>query len=240
MNQLNSEINVNISTGFNRIFRQYDLADAKSHWSMIAKQLEPDLEMTEIHKNLYVNLIKYTLADISGSYDTERSICLLGTQGTGKTLAFKILNEFNKLFPNRFILNGKVTNFNYAIYSSLEMVADYNKRGFDGLEKYLIRNVICIDDLGTEPLESVYFGSKVNVLEKIIEMRYMKNLVTHISTNLPPNLLKESYGERVFSRIKGGCNFQFLTGEDFRVKNLDNKQKINEKGNGLEVNSVEN
>jgi DNA replication protein DnaC len=228
MSQHNNE-KLNVATGFNRIFRPYNFKDAQSDWALIARQLEPNLEETKAYAELSENLIRYTLADTLGKFDVESALCLLGTQGVGKTLAFRTLQTFNTLFRNRFYLNGMETNFNFTIYSALEMVSDYNRGGFNALEKYINRSVICIDDLGTEPLESVYFGTKVNVLEKVIELRYMKNKVTHISTNLPPKILKQAYGERVFSRLKGRSYFYFVENEDFRLKQSAKRQKTNAK-----------
>jgi len=79
-------------------------------------------------------------------------------------------------------------------------------------------DVIYIDDLGSEPKEAVIFGNRLNVLEKILEMRYNKDKITHITTNFDKEKIKTFYGERVLSRMLQKSHFIELIDYDFRTK----------------------
>ena len=79
---------------------------------------------------------------------------------------------------------------------------------------------LIIDDLGEET-QARHFGKDENALGQMLIMRermfLQSGVRTHITTNLSVSQLKERYGERVFSRLKGMCHWLTLTGPDRRL-----------------------
>jgi DNA replication protein DnaC len=74
---------------------------------------------------------------------------------------------------------------------------------------------ICFDDLGTEDTEKAHYGNRTNVMEKIILNRYdhCRNKLTHFTTNLTAEQIKETYGLRVTDRLREMVNvLDFPTG----------------------------
>ncbi len=61
-----------------------------------------------------------------------------------------------------------------------------------------------------------HYGTKLNVIEEVIEERYRKGLLTHLTTNLSEDDILDAYGDRVYSRLKSMVNYHTITGEDFR------------------------
>ena len=59
-----------------------------------------------------------------------------------------------------------------------------------------------IDDLGKEPAEIMDFGNVLNPFHELLEYRYQQQLYTVITSNVPPDMVKEKYGERISNRIK--------------------------------------
>ena len=75
-----------------------------------------------------------------------------------------------------------------------------------------------------------FYGNKVNVIEEIILDRYdlfrKHHLITHITTNLDVEDIKEKYGERVLSRMYEMFNFIILGGDKNATDRRMNKPKM--------------
>ena len=94
---------------------------------------------------------------------------------------------------------------------------EYTKEG--EMRGYKDMAVVCFQDLGTEPLESLFMGNRQNVMKQILEHRGdLYNVITLISSNLPINhdALNDRYGDRVSSRLCEMCNYFELKGQDRR------------------------
>ena len=78
---------------------------------------------------------------------------------------------------------------------------------------------LIIDDIGFEKTESVNYGNRRDIMERVILARYMvfPEHQTHFSTNLTEDQLKERYGDRIYSRLREMCLFVTMKGEDRRT-----------------------
>lgn len=86
----------------------------------------------------------------------------------------------------------------------------------DLLHDVLTADVLCLDDLGTEPMLK---NVTVEYLLLVIEERQNANKLTVITTNLDPDKLHDRYGERIYSRLshkQQSKYFQFI-GTDLRT-----------------------
>ncbi len=202
-------------------YMPYSLDLAKSVWYGIAQKLIGKVSKENQITDCWTNLIKWVHGDESCKYNLEKNILLSGRTGSGKSVTMKILHEYIKIDNVKFKRNGKIVPLNFQIYSSRQIVADFQNAGYDGISKYMVSSNICIDDLGTEPPEALHYGTRLNVVSEIIEERYMKGKTTHFTTNLAEdnedNQILERYNSRVHSRIKETCNVIVLNDKDFRV-----------------------
>lgn len=64
------------------------------------------------------------------------------------------------------------------------------------------RNMLAIDDLGTEPVEVQDYGNHLNPVIDLLYKRYDEQLFTIITTNLTPQKIREQYGDRIADRFK--------------------------------------
>jgi len=77
-------------------------------------------------------------------------------------------------------------------------------------------DLLIIDDLGTELTNNFM----VTELFELLNKRQLYHHSTIISTNLSPQHIKETYSERIFSRIASSYDYIRIFGEDIRLKKL--------------------
>jgi DNA replication protein DnaC len=216
--QIISNISVDDNSGIKRIvYMPYQQEIARTTWKAIAEKIIGNVTFTEENKILYAELIQYIHGDPAYCYDLNKAIGILGPTGTGKTKSMEIMNKYSEIDDVKYYLNGKSRPFKFYIFNSRDICEDFATNGYDGLLKYCNYSTICIDDLGTENQNVQYFGTKVNVIEEIIEERYRKQLLTHFTSNFTKERIGDVYGDRVYSRIIGTTNIHNLKGKDFRL-----------------------
>ena len=79
-----------------------------------------------------------------------------------------------------------------------------------------IVEVLCIDDLGTEPRESMNYGDIITAVTDIIMYRYQEQFCTISTSNLSANEILGYYDERFADRL----------GEMAHVINFGNKKSF--------------
>lgn len=200
-------------------YMPYSEKISKKVWHDILKTIignEPIYN--EFNSHIYYQLIKWVHADETCEYDLTKGIILAGKTGPGKTKAFQTMKSYCQIDEVRYLRAGKTIPINFQIVNSRQIISDYANSGYEGIEKYSSYANICIDDLGNESEDVKYYGTSLNCIEEIIENRYLKGLMTHISTNLPLGEIAEKYTDRVYSRLKEMCNYVVFKGIDFREK----------------------
>lgn len=149
----------------------------------------------------------------------QKNLLLIGNTGTGKTFMSNAIAH-------------KAINMGYTVlYQTspilMDMMLDSKIKGSkdealkEKYEQIFDVDLLIIDDLGTETLNSMKFTELFN----IINTRLLKNKKTIISTNLVLPELAEQYDARVMSRLIGNYIICKFFGEDIRLK----KKKIGEK-----------
>lgn len=109
----------------------------------------------------------------------------------------------------------------FPIVRTEKVVNDFAQFGQEELEKFSSRRIACFDDLGEEPKESVHYGTRVNVMQQILEERYSRSCITLVTTNHKINELGKMYGAMVESRIPEMFNPIALHGPDRRSMAVD-------------------
>ena len=105
----------------------------------------------------------------------------------------------------------------------LESVIDYkmnkSKNTFDNIYKSVLEaDLLIIDDLGTESLNSMKLSELFTILNTRILNLNNKITKTIISTNLDINDIFKHYEERIGSRIVGYYDIYCFFGDDLRFK----------------------
>ena len=94
---------------------------------------------------------------------------------------------------------------------------DFNSDKQSVTEKYFDCDLLIIDDLGTEL--STQFT--VSCLYNIINTRINNEKPMIINTNLTQKELRQRYADRITSRLFGEFSVMVFSGEDIRIKKLD-------------------
>lgn len=105
----------------------------------------------------------------------------------------------------------------------LESVIDYKmskqKNLADNIYKSILEtDLLIIDDLGTESLNSMKLSELFTILNARILNLNNRITKTIISTNLNINDIFRNYEERIGSRIAGYYDIYFFFGDDLRFK----------------------
>lgn len=190
-------------------------------WKEVAHSIIGDkFVLTDQIDTFYRNLLSWAHGYKKDYFEPEKGICIAGPTGVGKTACFKILQAYLQLYNYGYMRNGRAIPLRFHIFSALQIEADFAHNGFEGIEKYITYANVCIDDLGAEVGSASYFGNKFNVLAHIIEVRYDKGFLTHISTNLNEDMILVKYGDRVYSRIRQMTSFCAFVTKDFRLQGI--------------------
>lgn len=179
-----------------------DIVDEKKYNSTIS----PRENLNNI-KKIALNFIK--------NFDDpgEKNLLFTGNTGLGKTfLSNCIANEIIKL--------GKTVLYQTSPIM-LDTIVDYKFGKKDSFiyEQILNADLLIIDDLGTENLNSLKFAELFNVINTRLLNQNNHITKTIISTNLSLNNLFNNYDERIFSRLAGYYNICRFFGDDIRLKN---------------------
>lgn len=182
------------------------------------------IELTDIFETIMIRLIIWVHNDDRdyGDYELNNlnAIGLIGRTGSRKTFMFQALQKYMEIDDIKYLRFGKMLPFKFKIFSARNICGEFQENGYDAINKYASYNIICIDDLGAEPGDVLHYGNRLNIIETLIEERYLAKKMTHFSSNLKPEMIKEKYGDRVYSRIMQTTNILELKDKDFRISDL--------------------
>ena len=213
---IHDQLNGLMTTGIKRFkYEPYDMGIALSVISRIGKGIDPRFDIDPV-KESYTELVKYFHGDDSFRGDLTKGIMIQGPTGTGKTLAMQIMKIYQTIDDVRFVFNQKVYRMNFEVININDMINGFMVNGFDGIDAYCNRYVLCLDDIGTESEIVKYYGNDLDVVGHIISERYAKRMLTFATTNFTMNDIEDKYGDRISSRIYALFNFITMTGRDFR------------------------
>jgi len=191
-----------------------------------AAKLNLDFVFDEFNLPILMNLLLYfnniKSIDTNG-INLNKGIILAGNVGTGKSKIMQLFSNYSTI--KRLAKYFKFERANFII-------DQFSIGGNTEIDKYLYNiqingyNVkvpkpyhLCIDDIGFIDEEAMYFGNRENVIAKILFTRYdflEQNILTHATTNIDVETMKEKYGERLYSRFREMFNFIHLDGNDRR------------------------
>ena len=122
---------------------------------------------------------------------------------------------------NELIKKGKTVLYQTAPIM-LDTIIDYrfgkNTSAKDIYDNLLSADLLIIDDLGTESMNSMKFAELFNIINSRLLNANKKPTKTIISTNLSLQEMYSTYDERIVSRIVGNYNICYFYGDDIRFK----------------------
>lgn len=144
-----------------------------------------------------------------------------------KTYYFQEIQDFGKTFLSNCIANEVLKLGKTVLYQTapvlLENIIDYKlnkqKTNLEDINKSVLEtDLLIIDDLGTETLNSMKLSELFTIINTRILNLNHKVTKTIISTNLNINEIFSKYEERIGSRIAGYYDIYCFFGDDIRFK----------------------
>ena len=203
----------------NEAFKQSNLSKIKEenfetfdfgYYSTCKKKKKYGIEKSPLENIDAIRKLAYKFSH-NLSDPEQKSLLFTGSTGLGKTfLANCVASEVIKqgktvIYQTAPILLDKMVDYKFKFNKTEYDIEDYDKI-FDV-------DLLIIDDLGTEAMNSAKFSELFNILNT----RLLKNKKILISTNLTPQEIKREYEERIFSRFIGDFLICRFVGEDIRI-----------------------
>lgn len=183
--------------------------------NLYSDKVNEDLYSSNISPRENIQNIKKIALSFIENFDNpdEKNLLFTGNTGLGKTF-------FSNCIANELLKKEKTVLYQTAPVM-LDTIIDYrfNKNNAQSLyQNILDADLLIIDDLGTECLNSMKFSELFNVINTRLLNQNNRITKTIISTNLSLQNLSSTYDERIFSRFVGYYNICRFFGEDIRFK----------------------
>lgn len=142
----------------------------------------------------------------------EKNLLFTGNTGLGKTflsncIAYELLKKGNTvLYQSAGTMLDSIIDFKFGKEENSENIYD----------NILNVDLLIIDDLGTENINSLKFAELFNIINSRLLNQNHHITKTLISTNLSIDNLFKTYDERIVSRLVGYYNICRFFGDDIR------------------------
>ncbi|RLD69241.1 MAG: hypothetical protein DRI95_00685 [Bacteroidetes bacterium] len=186
----------------------------------LIKSNEPNYEMTANHKYLLKELLLYFTGNSEFKGSLNKGILLTGSVGGGKSLLLERIFKHYTSVINQ--LNS------YHLFNFKELSEDFKIKGDIALNelkaiktnnKTTVKPVL-IDDLGSGNFLVKNYGNDINLIDTIIDIRYLVlsryRKITHATSNLYISDFKTIVDDRTISRMSEMFNILELEGKDYR------------------------
>ena len=169
----------------------------------------------------FMKMLYSFLKEEDTGFNIKKGLVVIGSVGVGKT---SIMSAFLSV-PFKPFIDDEWYNTKPKFSSCIDVVDYYNevnssKVWVNWKEKY--NGDIYLSDLGTEHKPKYATSDSEPIIGELIEYRDNRPTgKTFFCTNLSEEDLLEKYGKRVYSRLRGHCNFINLNDlgvvKDFRI-----------------------
>lgn len=184
------------------------------------KEASPNFAIDDSNRKIIAALYDYATDEI-GLLDTTKGLLLYGPIGVGKSTLLKGLQLFKGKI-NLYSFGASNPDIGFRIVSAAELSLLYAKDGLTGIERFTNRERIdnlAIDEVGREPMDSKHFGTGLNVIQTVLQLRYEQRhkCITHMTTNLDPNTdFVSRYDYYIADRLKEMFNVIEIKGTSRR------------------------
>lgn len=153
------------------------------------------------------------------SDSSKLRILFCGECGNGKST---LLKAFQQLL-NYLAIPIPDGQGNYGIQiTDAKYVAHLARTDYPAFLRLCQKNMLGIDDLGTEPQEVMDFGNVVTPVIDLLTKRYDEQLFTIITTNLTPKQIREHYGDRIADQLNKMVEKIIFTNGTYRADKPQN------------------
>lgn len=141
----------------------------------------------------------------------EKNLMFLGPTGLGKTF-------LSNCIAKAILDSGKTVLYQTSPVMLDQIIKEKFENSSTLVENILTVDLLIIDDLGTETMNSLKFTELFNIINSRLLNQNNRITKTIISTNLDINDIFDVYDERIGSRIVGNYNLCRFFGDDIRLK----------------------
>lgn len=134
--------------------------------------------------------------------DYRKGLFLYGPVGTGKSTFLKGVQRYMNTIRARDLEKDYRIGFWWK--SASELANSYAGNGQEKLLQWCDDCNLLIDELGREPRPAKHYGTELNVIQFLLQLRYDKRMenVTHITSNINPQDVMELYGDYISDRFR--------------------------------------
>ena len=182
--------------------------------TLYSQDVDTEKYGAEISPRENIEKIKKISINFINKFDdpVQNILLFTGNTGLGKTF-------ISECIANELVKKGKNVLYQTAPVM-LDSIIDYRFGKNDGsiYNSLLDVDLLIIDDLGTESMNSMKFTELFNIINSRLLNSNNKKTRTIISTNLSLQDMFSTYDERIVSRIVGNYNICYFYGDDIRFK----------------------
>ena len=151
--------------------------------------------------------------------DYDKGLFLYGPLGLGKSLTMFALRNYMNWVKSHY--EQKQDDYRMCAWmkSASELANIYAVDGQPKLIQYADPEInLVIDEFGREPCPAKYYGTEMNVIQFLLQLRYdhRRSSITHATTNMKLEDIAPKYGAYVADRCLEMFNFIEYKGESFR------------------------
>lgn len=184
-----------------------------------ANKPNPELFSSSLSPRENILKIKERCLSFIESFESpeDKNLLFTGETGTGKTfmsncIAHELLNRGRTvIYQTEPVLMDIIMNYKMRF----EKPQNFNEEMYTAL---LETDLLIIDDLGTESLNSSRFSELFNILNSRLLLQESRGTKTILSTNLSLEQLWKRYDDRIISRIMGNFDIIRFFGDDIRLQ----------------------
>lgn len=195
--------------------------EAKIYRSCLLK-VEPNFDPAKANRDvlnsIFAWILKCDKLNILG-LDYNKGFFLYGPLGLGKSMTLLAMRQYMNSVTSRFDHMREDYRLKSWWKTASELANIYAAEGQPSLIQYTDHDVnLVIDEFGREPNPASNYGTKMNVLQFVLQLRYdhRRTSITHITTNMVLEDIEPKYGDYVADRCKEMFNFIEFSGRSLR------------------------
>ena len=183
----------------------FDLYSDESNPSVYHSQFSPKENIRKI-----VDISRNFIKNFNSA--NEKNLMFLGPTGLGKTF-------LSNCIAKEILDSGRTVLYQTApVMLDAIIKSKFEKETSSIMEHILNVDLLIIDDLGTETMNSMKFTELFTIINTRLLNQSSKITKTIISTNMDLKDIFNVYNERIGSRIVGNYNICRFFGDDIRLK----------------------